>query len=709
MKAGLSIFAAFCAFVFSATLARANPYSNSFESPVDLSGVNAQGATISLVTGQGVTDGNQALRVEFAKGDWPQVDFRPDSVWDWSGDAFLFDVTNPGAQSAAFGIRIDDDPTADGWNHSWTGEITLPARTSETVCMPLSGVDAAQLGMRGLPPVRNGFANIVGRGAGRLDLEHVVRFQFFMHSPGKPTALIFDHIRTAPQPAPDLNGVVDQYGQYAREDWPGKVHALAEFQSQEDEESRDLRSHPPLASLDSYGGWRSGPQLNATGYFRTQKEGKFWSLVDPDGRLFFSLGMDTITEDESSMVTGREYMYSWLPAASDPLGRFCHEVQGVFAGPTKNGTAINLYGANLWRKYGPHYETAWRDRCLQRLPSWGFNTIGNWSSSVLETRAAVPYVATASISGDFKTVSSGEDYWSRMPDPFDPKFAENAERSIGPLADRVKDDPYCIGYFVDNERSWGGGTAPKSHFGLAYGAMDLDEASSPAKTGFIAALQAKYGTIDGLNAAWTSGYASWDALSAPTVLNPNPNTAMSADLSAFVSAYARQYFTVVRNCIRAHDPNHLYLGCRFAWYTPEAVDEAARICDVVSFNVYATELTSTWDFLKPIDRPCMIGEFHFGALDRGMFHGGLVPVANQKARGDAFVHYVESVLDHPDFVGCHWFQFADEPLIGRWFDGENYNIGFVSVVDHPYPDMVAASRRISGELYTRRFAKSNRQ
>jgi len=57
------------------------------------------------------------------------------------------------------------------------------------------------------------------------------------------------------------------------------------------------------------------------------------------------------------------------------------------------------------------------------------------------------------------------------------------------------------------------------------------------------------------------------------------------------------------------------------------------------------------------------------------------------------------VLTHPNFVGCHWFQYNDQPLTGRWFDGENYNIGFVTVTDTPYPEMVEAAREIHGMAY----------
>ena len=64
-----------------------------------------------------------------------------------------------------------------------------------------------------------------------------------------------------------------------------------------------------------------------------------------------------------------------------------------------------------------------------------------------------------------------------------------------------------------------------------------------------------------------------------------------------------------------------------------------------------------------------------------------------------FSVYVNSVIDHPAMVGCHWFQYMDEPTTGRTFDGENYGIGFVSVVDTPYPEMVAAAREVHGGAY----------
>ena len=118
---------------------------------------------------------------------------------------------------------------------------------------------------------------------------------------------------------------------------------------------------------------------------------------------------------------------------------------------------------------------------------------------------------------------------------------------------------------------------------------------------------------------------------------------------------------------------------------------------MVSFNRY---LKSVADLRLPegVDRPMIIGEFHFGALDRGMFHTGLVATASQKDRADAYRGYVHSAICHPQIVGTHWFQFGDEAVTGRG-DGENYQIGFVDVCDTPYAETIAASREIGANLY----------
>ena len=86
-----------------------------------------------------------------------------------------------------------------------------------------------------------------------------------------------------------------------------------------------------------------------------------------------------------------------------------------------------------------------------------------------------------------------------------------------------------------------------------------------------------------------------------------------------------------------------------------------------------------------------------------MFHPGLLHTAGQEDRARMYKEYMESVIDNPYFVGAHWFQYMDSPLTGRAHDGENYNVGFVSVTDVPYAAMIKTAKELHRELYNRRF------
>jgi hypothetical protein len=76
---------------------------------------------------------------------------------------------------------------------------------------------------------------------------------------------------------------------------------------------------------------------------------------------------------------------------------------------------------------------------------------------------------------------------------------------------------------------------------------------------------------------------------------------------------------------------------------------------------------------------------------------GLVQAMNQEERGVAYRYYVEHAAAHPEVIGTHWFQWIDQPALGR-NDGENYNIGWVDVTDRPYDELVAAAKVTHGRL-----------
>jgi hypothetical protein len=489
--------------------------------------------------------------------------------------------------------------------------------------------------------------------------------------------------------------MIDQFGQYRHKDWPGKTHQAADLAWRRDEEAAQLAKYPAPADWDQYGGWKAGPQLAATGRFRTEKHDDRWWLVDPEGRLFWSHGIDCVgTSQGITPITDRQHWFASLPDRSSPLGRFYGE--GTWAPhnyyENKPYQTYNFQAANLSVKYGAGWEAQFAALAHRRLRSWSMNTVGNWSDAAILAMRKTPYVATIHSGG--RPLGGSQGYWGKFPDVFEPSFAATVRADLARQRGRTADDPWCLGYFVDNELSWG------DELSLAVAAL-VSPPDQPAKHVLLDDLKAKYASIERLNRAWGTTHRSWDAL----LESRTAGDAKKArdDLAAFATKFAEQYFRTCRDAVKQAAPHGLYLGCRFAWTNDRAIRAAAGFCDVLSFNRYQRDLK---EFRLPagVDRPVIIGEFHFGALDRGMFHTGLVPVADQQARAAAYNNYVGSAVAHPQIVGTHWFQLSDQATTGRG-DGENYQIGFLDVCDTPYAETVAASRAVGESMYRRRAGR----
>ncbi|HTL52966.1 MAG TPA: beta-galactosidase, partial [Planctomycetota bacterium] len=323
-------------------------------------------------------------------------------------------------------------------------------------------------------------------------------------------------------------------------------------------------------------------------------------------------------------------------------------------------------------------------------------TIGAWSSNKIYDLRKTPYTVILHFGG--KALEGSEGYWGQFRDVFDPSFAAELKKRVEQEKGKSAGDPWCLGYFIDNEIAWG------DDLSLAVATLK-SPAAQAAKQVFIADLKAQYTDIAKFNEAWNTSHASWDALleSRDLPAKDKLTAAAKADLGAFYTKFAEKYFQVCRDTLKATAPKQLYLGCRFAWVNDRAAAAAAKYCDVISYNLYHKSIA---DFKTNVgDLPLIVGEFHFGALDRGLFHTGLVPVQTQAERAAAYKAYVEGALKHPQFVGVHWFQYMDEPTTGRTLDGENYQIGFLDGCDTPYLETVAAAREVSAEMYALRGGK----
>ncbi|HEY8966569.1 MAG TPA: hypothetical protein VIM58_09005 [Candidatus Methylacidiphilales bacterium] len=157
------------------------------------------------------------------------------------------------------------------------------------------------------------------------------------------------------------------------------------------------------------------------------------------------------------------------------------------------------------------------------------------------------------------------------------------------------------------------------------------------------------------------------------------------------------YFKTCRDEVKRAAPHHLYCGSRFLRnVAPDVVALASGYCDVISFNIYEYNVTDRKVF--GADKPFLVGEFHFGALDRGVFGTGNRWAGDQQDRAGMYEDYMTSALRNPACVGAHWFQYNAQSLTGR-DDGENFQIGLVDIASNPHPEMRDALRRFGYGMY----------
>ena len=487
--------------------------------------------------------------------------------------------------------------------------------------------------------------------------------------------------------------MVDEFGQFKYAEWAGKVHSAEDLKASIEEERAYNGSRPDIPGRDRFGGLAgsAGGAPETDGFTTAKVDGK-WFLRDPDGNLFWSVGITCVGAFPATIVTDREHYFEQI----DPA--YLNDSKGFKPGTFYYDRKVKSYALgrkNIERKYGSGAVTNYWKIAAPRLTKWGMNTCGAWSSSDVTSSGTVPFTDILHSSGSEPLKTNRKLYvlWGGIPDYFTSAFETRTIQSAKTHA-KLLNSQYCIGAFVDNEISWQ--RVPGS---TALAVLSCPP-SQPAKIEMRSMLQKKYADIAALNKVWRSGYSSWDDFLTKTDFEPELKDA-EPDLFAFEKAFCERYFTVCRQAVKLAAPRALYLGCRLASRN-EIVERAAfEICDVVSYNIYKTAVDT---FAPPAgcrDKPVMIGEFHIGRIDKGSPYGGLLEVPDAARAAEAYKKYMVSAIENPHIVGAHWFQWFDCFVTGRG-DGANATCGFVSTLDTPDYALTDACRDISSNLYENR-------
>lgn len=438
---------------------------------------------------------------------------------------------------------------------------------------------------------------------------------------------------------------VDEFGQHMLVQYPEKIVSLEQLQAEWAAEDKELESTQPEYNYSRYGGYLQ-KQVKGTGFFRVEKIDGRWWFVDPDGYLFLSHGVDCVSPGRGGHANNldkRASMFKELPPEN--LWE---------TGRNRKSPSYGIW--NLYRRYGEDYRQKSNEMVIKRMDRWGLNTIANWSNPDvygLNKKAYTLGLRALGMDGNLMGLA----------DVYAPDFESKMDAGMKAYLPANKNNPWVLGYFVGNEPSWLGQEARLCD-------LILEGEDRPIKT----ALQ---------------------------------NFLQSGDTperkKEFIYTTFNTFLQTVKKTMKRYDPNHLNLGIRFGNLN-ELDEELMEICrnafDILSFNCY--DLKPNVEMmdraLRLTDTPMIIGEYHFGTVDRGMAQS-LWQVENEEQRGVAYRYYTEQGYSHPGLIGTGYFQWCDQDLMGRANDGENYNCGLIDVTDRPYKYQVEAMMETAKRLY----------
>lgn len=408
------------------------------------------------------------------------------------------------------------------------------------------------------------------------------------------------------------------------------------------------------------------PTACANRFYGTARDadGRWW-FVAPDGKRFFLNGIGVVTH--------------W--------GHF------------NASLGYSPYEQTVGKKY-PSLED-WATNTLARLKSWGFNMLS--SSSPVLLQRGMPHASVLAI-GERFSMAGGECGilpWdggpcTGFPNVFHPEWAEHCRRMAKQCAES-KDDPWVLGWYIDNELSWWGD-------GLKF--------LAPPSRGLFDACAAKPPTH-------SARIALGSFLAERGIASPADATDDVA--REFVRLVARRYFEDTTRAIREADPNHLVLGCRFAGLAtsdPVVWEECGKYCDVVSANTYpvvdldrgvaldgsdenarlvADEMA---ECARQAGKPLIITEWSFVALDSGLpcMHGAGQRFFTQRERAEAMAVFAKTLHALPECAGYVYFMWCDQPKVGSKDEqSEDSNYGLVDSDDNPWPEVTETLSKIQND------------
>ena len=368
--------------------------------------------------------------------------------------------------------------------------------------------------------------------------------------------------------------------------------------------------------LNIYGGNINDKVADGTGFFTVKKVNGRWTLVDPLGYRFYSMGVTNVRPadfQEAYKEIVDDYnadIKLWANAKREIL--FENKMN------TAGGWSLMFRGFDV--------NTG---KIVDGL-KFDVNTIEN--DNPVPVGCIIPHGVGIQYARPLGGVTGTgvETFKGGVPPVFNPDFEEKCGEIIAEHTVPLQNSPYVIGWWSDNE--------------INDSQRMLDDALllDPTDECYVYTHAM----------AWT-----WlrDRLGSEYVGIWDLNDTLREEFREFV--YDR-YYQVMSRQFKKYAPNHLYLGNRHfenAIKSKGIFAAAKRYCDALSFNLYkywTPSIVTEWE--QYADIPVIVTEFY---SSENTAVGGWI-VEKEEDVGSFYENFTLRLLEAPNIIGWHYHSFS---------------------------------------------------
>ena len=399
-----------------------------------------------------------------------------------------------------------------------------------------------------------------------------------------------------------------------------------------------------MPERDLYGGWE-GLHFGATGYFRLGETNGRWWFVTPDGNAFLSHGVNHVGD---SLLRNSYNRHHWA----------------------------QVFGLESVEDEGFH--ASFYDKVKDDLIATGWNTLSCHNPDSLYINVRQPYIPTVRFVDICHWMTpEDEDFWDVWSSDFEYHCDGIARKLVAPRAE----DPYLLGYSMTDCPVWSDLDAAARETCI-YGAKrealmtwprrlrNLGEGSA-GKMAYGACIRELYADrIEAFNAVYGTGFTSFDALAKTENWRYDVDAQNARELhdnTVFLNRTVDQYYRVIVEVIRRHDPNHMIFGDKLNGNTDVSDDllkVVAKHCDILFWQHYANsdEHRALLDrAARATGMPQMNGDASLSTPDDEVTNPLGPHYETQNERAQAYRGLMQDCYARTDFLGWNWCGWVD-----RW-------------------------------------------